>query len=121
MPSGVSMRRRTVSEPHSFSKNFRAVLRRSSCSSLKPKFMALAFREAEHALADDVALDLGGTALDGVGPRAQEGVLPEAVGHRPLAAVAQLAERALDLHGQLLHALVAFHPHHLAGGGLGAG
>ncbi len=40
MPSGVSIRRRTVSDGHSFSKNFRAVLRSSSCSSLKPKFMA---------------------------------------------------------------------------------
>ena len=40
MPSGVSMSVRTTSDGHSFSKNFRAVLRRSSCSSLKPKFMA---------------------------------------------------------------------------------
>src|SRR6185295_5326753 len=79
----------------------------------------LAFREAEHALAADVALDLGGAAFDRVGPRAQKGVLPEAVRDRPGAAVGELAERALDLHGQLLHALVALHPHHLARGGLG--
>ena len=39
MPSGLSMSLRTVSELHSLSKNFRAVLRRSSCSSLNPKFM----------------------------------------------------------------------------------
>ncbi len=39
MPSGPSMSLRTVSELHSLSKNFRAVLRRSSCSSLNPKFM----------------------------------------------------------------------------------
>src|SRR5215813_12852217 len=79
IPSGASMRRRTVSEGNSFSKNFLAVLRRSSCSSLKPKFMSLAFRETEHALADDVFLDLGGAALDGVGARAEEAVLPEPV------------------------------------------
>ena len=39
MPSGVSISSRTTWDGHSFSKNFRAVLRRSSCSSLKPKFM----------------------------------------------------------------------------------
>ena len=44
---------------------------------------------------------------------------PSATAH--CAAVGELAERALDLHGQLLHALVALHPHHLARGGLGTG
>ena len=39
MPSGPSMSLRTVSDAHSLSKNFRAVLRSSSCSSLNPKFM----------------------------------------------------------------------------------
>src|SRR5262245_13421880 len=121
MPSGVSMRRRTVSEAHSFSKNFRAVLRRSSCSSLKPKFMGLAFRETEHALADNVLLDLGGAALDGVGAGAEEAVLPEPVLDRPAAALGELGVGTLELHGHLLEALMAFHPHHLAGGGLGTG
>src|SRR4029450_11931574 len=97
MPSGPSMRRRTTSEEHSLSKNFRAVLRRSSCSSLKPKFMGLAFREAEHALADDVLLDLGGPALDGVGAGGQEAVLPETVRPRPPAAARELAVRALEI------------------------
>src|SRR5215831_9235064 len=121
MPSGVSMSRRTVSEGNSFSKNFRAVLRRSSCSSLKPKFMGLAFRESEHALADDVLLDLGGAALDGVGARAEEAVLPEPVLDGPPAALGELGVGALELHGHLLETLMALHPHHLAGGGLGPG
>src|SRR4029450_5490364 len=121
MPSGVSMRRRTISEGDSFSKNFRAVLRRSSCSSLKPKFMDLAFRETEPALANDVPLDLGRATLDGVGARAQEAILPEPVLDGPAAALGELGVGPLELHLQLLEALMAFHPHHLAGGGFGPG
>src|SRR5215472_6227807 len=114
MPSGVSMRPRTTVDGHSFSKNFRAVLRNSSCSSLIPKFIRSTFREAEHALADDIFLDFGGTALDGVGAGAQKRVLPEAVGHRPRAALDELRVGPLDLHGQLLEPLVPLDPHHLA-------
>src|SRR5258705_873208 len=115
------MSRRTTSEEHSFSRNLRAVLRSSSCSSLKPKFMGLAFRKAEHTLADDVLLNLGGPALDGVGAGAKEAVLPEAVLHRPPAAAHELRVGALELHGHLLHPLMALHPHHLAGRGLRPG
>src|SRR5439155_3648229 len=121
IPSGVPMSVLTTVDEHSLSKNFRAVLRSSSCSSLNPKFMRLAFWKAKHTLADDVALDLGGAALDGVGAGAEEGVLPEPLGDRPRAALHDLRVRSLDLHGQLLQPLVALHPHHLAGGGLGAG
>ena len=39
IPSGVSMSVLTTVDEHSLSKNFRAVLRSSSCSSLNPKFM----------------------------------------------------------------------------------
>src|SRR5262249_38956343 len=123
MPSGVSINVRTTVDGNSFSKNFRAVLRSSSCSSLNPKFMAcsffLTFRKTEHALADDVALDLRRAALDRVGSRPEERVLPQSVGHGPGGAAHDLGVRAFDLHGQLLQPLVPFHPHHLAGRGLG--
>src|SRR3990172_12711682 len=120
MPSGASMSRRTFSDGHSFSKNLRAVLRSRSCSSLKPKFMGLPFREAEDALANDVLLDLGGAALDRIGERAEEAVMPHPALDRPFAPPGQLRVGPLDLHGQLLEPLVALHPHHLPRGGLGA-
>src|SRR3972149_1966866 len=120
MASGPSIKVRTFTDGHSFSRNLRAVLRSRSCSSLKPKFMALPFRQAEHALANDVLHDLGGAALDGVGERAEEAVLPQPALDRPFAPPCQLRVGPLDLHGQLLEPLVALHPHHLPRGGLGA-
>src|SRR5215831_5495545 len=63
-----------------------------------------------HSLADDIFLDFGGTALDGVGAGAQKRVLPEAVGHRPRAALDELRVGPLDLHGQLLEPLVPLDP-----------
>src|SRR5438309_9730155 len=116
VPSGVSISLRTVGDGHSFSRNLRAVARRSSCSSLKPKSTrALSLRQAEHALADDVLLDLRGPALDRVGARAQERVLPEPVLDRPVAALHELRVGALDLHRELLESLVGLHPAHLPG------
>src|SRR6185503_234568 len=50
-----------------------------------------------------------------------EAVLPEPVFDSPAAALGELRVGTLELHGELLEALMAFHPHHLAGGGLGPG
>src|SRR6266404_4387046 len=64
--------------------------------------------QAEHALADDVALDLTGAARDGVLPRAQDAVVPaRAVGDllaRPVherVRAKQLAHEVRDAHPQL--------------------
>src|SRR6185436_3455213 len=105
------MRARTNSEVHSFSRNLRAVFRSSSCSWLNPKSMAvssnpLTLRQPQHALADDVLLDLRGPALDRVGPGPEECILPETAVHRPVGSLGQLRVRPLDLHGQLLQLLV---------------
>ena len=58
-------------------------------------------RQAEHALGDDVLEDVGGAALDRVGARAQEAVLPGAVGDRVLGAAGERRVGALDLQRQL--------------------
>jgi hypothetical protein len=54
-------------------------------------------RQAEHALGDDVLEDVGGAALDRVGARAQEAVLPGAVGDGVLGAAVERRIGALDL------------------------
>src|SRR6266571_4498161 len=127
-PAGSSMRLRTNSDGHSFSRNFRAVERSSSCSSLKPKSIALPlyrpalpFREAEHALADDVLLDLRRAALDRVRARAEERVVPEPAVHRAVRALRELRVGPLDLHRELLELLMRLHPAHLARGRLRTG
>src|SRR5438045_3240586 len=142
------MRARTKPEPHSFSKNLRAVARSISCSWLNPKSMdypllganvggksiqalsasdvrrcsasPLALRQAEHALADDVLLNLRGASFDRVRARAEERVLPAPAVQRPLGALHELGVRPLDLHRELLQLLVRLDPPHLAGGSLGA-
>src|SRR5260370_41023807 len=64
--------------------------------------------QAEHALADDVALDLAGAARDGVLPRAQDAVVPARAVRDLLArpvhervGAQQLAPEARDAHPQL--------------------
>src|SRR5688572_30949258 len=108
------MRSRTNVDEHSFSKNLRAVLRSSSCSSLNPKFiLASILRQPEDALADDVLLDLRRAALDRVRARAEERVLPRAALDRPVRAGAELSVRPFDLHRQFLEPLVRVDPDHL--------
>src|SRR6185503_19882801 len=52
--------------------NSRAVRARSSCSSFRTRSKRVSsIRQAEHALGDDVQLDLGRAALDRVAARAQ--------------------------------------------------
>src|SRR5712691_13324371 len=120
-PAGSAMRSRTNVEAHSFSKNFRAVARSSSCSWLNPKSMGCPlFGEPEHALADDVLLDFRRAALDGVGAGAEERVLPEPAVHGPVRPAQDLRVGPLDLHRQILDLLVCLDPAHLARGRLGA-
>src|SRR5437660_8400374 len=82
--------------------------------------VSLTLRQPEHPLADDVLLDLGRAALDRVGARPEEGILPHAVVDGDVGAPSQQGVRPLDLHGQLLQALVRLDPAHLARGGLGS-
>src|SRR5712664_2776137 len=103
------MRARTKPDVHSFSKDLRAVARSISCSWLNPRSMASLprlFRQAEHALTDDVLLNLRGAAFDRVRARAEERVLPAPAVQRPLGALHELRVRPLDLHRELLQLLV---------------
>src|SRR5207237_8128763 len=122
-PVSSAMRARTNSDVHSFSRNFRAVARSISWSALNPKSirLLLALGQSEHPLADDVLLDLGRAALDGVGARPEEGILPYPVVDGDVGAAPEHRVRPLNLHGQLLQPLVRVHPAHLAGRGFGAG
>src|SRR5262247_4611281 len=113
-PAGSSIRARTNPDVHSFSRNLRAVERSSSCSWLNPKSMGLVLGKAEHALGDDVLLDLGRPALDRVGAGAEERVGPHAALDRPVRALHELRVRPFDLHRDLLQPLMRVDPRHLA-------
>src|SRR6266540_1769838 len=76
-PSVVSMRRRTSDEGDLASMNLRTASRSCSCSSENAKFIvspsgSRLTREPEHPLADDVALDLARSCVDGLGPARHE-------------------------------------------------
>src|SRR5918996_973512 len=103
--------------PASASSRTRSILKRSASSSFAVRLMACwssekskftialplsQLRQAEHPLGDDVLEDLGGAALDRVGPRAQQPVGPWRLPVRPL-----LAE---DLDGELGQRLVDLAP-----------
>src|SRR5260370_40708224 len=75
------MRRRTSASGLLVSMNLRTASRSCSCSSENAKFTVVPLslswlsrlaRETEHPLADDVALDLAGPAVDGLGPAEHE-------------------------------------------------
>src|SRR5436853_6910818 len=87
------------------------------CSSLKSKFIARSAsaqtRQAQDPLGHDVLEDLGGTAFDRVGPRAQEPAGP--------GLLLELGALALDVHRQLGERLVDLRPVPLAQGALWAG
>src|SRR5881628_3946137 len=80
-PRGSSHRRRTVAGLQCSSRNARAEFFRSCWSELNEKSMASDLqavgahflRQAEHALADDVLLDLGRPGVDRAGARPEEG------------------------------------------------
>src|SRR6266542_642998 len=98
-PSVVSMRRRTSDEGDLASMNLRTASRSCSCSSENAKFIvspsgSRLTREPEHPLADDVALDLAGPGVDGLGPARHEDA-------RQVAELVVLAGRPLDEIRQL--------------------
>src|SRR5262249_37246777 len=145
VPVGSSIIRRTKPDGHSFSRKLRAVWRRSSCSWLNPKSIRplgpqpegrrtigpavggdvevsrwSILRQTEDALGQDVPLDLSGAALDRVGPRPEERVVPVAAVDRPGRALRELPVGAEELLGEVLERLVPVAPPDLPGGGLGA-
>src|SRR5262245_37864918 len=79
-PRGSSHKRRTVAGLQCSSRNARAEFFKSCWSELNEKSMASGLqpvgayflRQAEHALSDDVFLDLGRAGVNGAGPRPQE-------------------------------------------------
>src|SRR5947199_2231126 len=97
-------------------RNCRAVSFRSFCGLLRSKSMSVALGQAEHALGDDVSLDLARSGLDGVAARAKVAVLPDAA-----VEVDELPVRAEDLLRGLLHPLVHFAPVDLLDRALRAG
>ena len=66
--------------------------------------------QPQHPLGDDVPLDFGGAALNRIGARAQEAVLPIGAIRRGFRALVELAVRTLDLDRKFLKALVHFCP-----------
>src|SRR2546426_3901892 len=122
-PRGSSHRRRTVAGLQCSSRNARAEFFNNCWSELNEKSMASGLqavgahflRQAEHALPDDVFLDLGRAGVDGAGARPQERRRERAglAGGRIdllelFAGDHELAERAEDLEGELVVALLEF-------------
>ena len=70
-------------------------------------------REAEHALGDDVALDLGAAARDRVRERHEEAVRPSGPAPRRELGSVTGAERPADLHAELERGLARFRRRHL--------
>src|SRR5262245_16017113 len=124
-PRGSSISARTAAGGQCSSRKARAALRTSCWSELNAKSTVASLRlhpvgarflgQAEHALADDVLLDLGRAGIDGAGPRPEERVGPGAAFtgrgvdveaeflRRPCR---ELAEGAEELLHQLLIALL---------------
>src|SRR5437879_9580923 len=120
-PRGSSHRRRTVAGLQCSSRNARAEFFRSCWSELNEKSMASGlqpvgahfFRQAEHALSDDVLLDLGRARVDRAGPRPQKrgreraGLAGGGIDLLELfAGDHELTERAEDLERELVVALL---------------
>ena len=74
-------------------------------------------REAEHTLADHIALDLLGTATDPAAPLHEELLLPVAVGHR--VGVVEHRHRALEREHEVAVELLAARSRELEHGRLG--
>src|SRR5215510_11880636 len=122
-PRGSSHKRRTVAGLQCSSRKARAEFFRSCWSELNEKSMASGLqavgahflRQAEHALSDDVLLDLGRARVDRSGARPQERGRERAgfPGRRVdllelFAGYGKLAERAEDLESQLIVAFFKF-------------
>src|SRR6266478_9464418 len=120
-PRGSSHSRRTVAGLQCSSRNARAEFFNSCWSELNEKSMASGlqavgahfFRQAEHALSDDVLLDLGRARVDRPRARPEErgregaGLTGRRVHFLELfARDYELAERAEDLEGELIVALL---------------
>src|ERR1700754_3519484 len=71
---------------------------------------SIAFRQAQHKVADDVALDFAGACFDGVAARPQIAVRPFAVINRLVACAAELPIRTEHFHCDLLHSLIHLAP-----------
>src|SRR5260370_41241272 len=95
------MRRRTSASGLLVSMNLRTASRSCSCSSENAKFTVVPLslswlsrlaRESEHPLAGDVALDLAGAGVDGLGPAEHDDA------GEPVALEATGAARAAGAH-----------------------
>src|ERR1700722_3283007 len=78
-------------------------------------------RQTKHPLGDNVALNLGGAALDSVTARSQKMLLPAAALDRIGRTFDQLAGRSLQFDHELLHPLIQLRPGQLRNRSLGAG
>src|SRR5262245_37055396 len=101
-PRGSSISARTTAGLQCSSRKARAALRTSCWSGLNAKSTVASLRlhpvgayflgQAEHALADDVLLDLGGAGIDGAGPGPEKRVGPGAA----------LTGRGVDVEAEFL-------------------
>src|SRR5690606_2608211 len=121
-PSSVSQMSRSISGGASVIRKRLIASRKANWSSVKVKSMSASsgFRQAEHALGNDVALDFVGPGVDRAGLGKQEALQPVAVVHRFRRLAGQLAVGAEDAHGGFVHLQVEFRPDHLVDTGLGA-
>src|SRR5680860_479472 len=120
------MRRRTSLTGDLSSRKRRMVRRSSSCSSEKAKFKTgppstWFSRQAQHALTDDVLLDLARAGVDRLRPAEHEDAL-ELVEHVLAvdAAGGDLRRRAQHVHRQLTERAMPRAPEQLAAAGLGS-
>src|SRR5690606_19368572 len=120
-PSSVSQISRSISGGASVIRKRLIASRKANWSSVKVKSMSASsgFRQTEHALGNDVALDLVGARVDRAGLGEQEAFQPVAVIHCLRCVAVQLTERAKDTHGGLVHLQVELGPDDLVDAGLG--
>src|SRR5581483_2255219 len=122
--SPFSIIARTASGGHSCANNSRADDLNSFCVSFRSKSMSspsITLRQAEHEVADDVALNLAGAGFDGIAARPQVAVRPFAVIDGRVAGGGQLAVGAEHLHRHLLQALIHLAPEDFLNRAFGAG
>src|SRR5690554_1741524 len=120
-PSSVPQISRSISGDASVIRKRLIASRKASWSSVKVKSMSASsgFRQTEHALGNDVALDLVGTGVDRPGLGKQEALQPVTMVHRLRRVAGELAIGAEDAHGGFVHLQVQFRPDDLVDAGLG--